>query len=184
MTQPGPPYPSPPRSLRVSGQLVRYARGTYLYQPSDRLVSLFVLRSGYVKVGAYGPEGRERVYDVVGPGEFCGNLKYLGGDCFQEFVRALTPVEVFVYDLAGFKTALHGDPAAQEWFTRLMVLRWSRAERRLFRIAALPPAERLDRLLDEVLPSRGAARSLLTQNDLGDLAGLTRQTVAKLLREL
>ncbi len=163
----------------------RYGRGEYVYRPADQLTSIFIICAGTVKIGGYTPEGSEVVYDTAGPGEFFGNLKYLGNQGgFQEFVRTLTEVEVELFDLVTFKHVFATQPSVHEWFARLMVQRWSRSEGRLFRIAALRPIERLRHVLREVSEDDGTARQLLTQSDLASLTGLTRQTVAKLLRTL
>ena len=162
-----------------------FRKGAYVYRPADRMESVFILRSGAVKIGGYDPEGREVVYDTAGPGDFFGNLKYLGNsDGFQEFVRTLTPVTVQVFDLRQFKELLTTYSRVHEWFARLMVRRWARTEARLFRISAHSPAERLRLVLAEIGGGTEDLRGLLTQSDLAGLTGLTRQTVARLLRQM
>lgn len=177
------PCATPP-PLAALARPTALARGAYLYRPGDRLERVYLLREGLVKVGGYGPAGAEVVYDVVRAGEFCGDLKYLGGDRFQEFARALTPVVATTYDLAAFRRLVRDDAAVHEWFVPLMVGRWARAEGRLFRIAALSPAERLAALLGELEVGGVDARAVLTQTDLAHLTGLARQTVARLLPTL
>ncbi len=174
-----------PGWLRHSGRRRRYPAGAYVYRPLDQPTSIYIISAGTVKIGGYSPEGREVVYDTAGPGDFFGNLKYLGNrGGFQEFVRTLTEVEVDTFDLVALKRALTIQPSVQEWFTRLMVKRWSRCEARLYRISALRPLERLRYVLRELEADEARAAELLTQSDLANLTGLTRQTVAKLLREL
>lgn len=185
---PGSPLTLPESIPEVLLPLARcrtYDRGKYLYRPADQMESVFVMTAGMVKIGAYNPEGEEVIYDTTGPGEFCGNLQYLGGaGRFEEFARAVSPVVVQVFDLVPFKAILRNDAGAHDWFARLLVKRWSRSERRLFRIASLPPAKRLRQLLVELDRDPSVARELLTQSDLACLTGLTRQTVAKLMRTM
>ncbi len=177
--------PELPGCLREYGRRRRYGAGTYIYRPVDQMSSIYIVSAGMVKIGMYSPEGREVVYDTAGPGDFFGNLKYLGNSGgFQEFVRTLTEVDVDTLDLSTFKRVLATQPGVQEWFSRLMVKRWSRSEARLYRISALRPLERLRHVLREVDADDARAAELLTQSDLANLTGLTRQTVAKLLREL
>ncbi|WP_116105112.1 Crp/Fnr family transcriptional regulator [Lewinella sp. IMCC34191] len=177
--------PELPGCLRDHGRRRRYVAGAYVYRPVDQMTLIYFISAGTVKIGSYSPEGREVVYDTAGPGDFFGNLKYLGNrGGFQEFVRALTEVEVDTLDLVTFKRILATQPSVQEWFSRLMVKRWARAEARLYRISALRPLERLRQVLCEVGDDDARAPEVLTQSDLANLTGLTRQTVAKLLREL
>ncbi len=147
--------------------------------------TVFVVRSGWIKIGSYKTEGAEVVYDTAGPGDFCGNLKYLGGaGCFQEFARTLTPVEAWAFNLTGLKRLMASEPALHDWLSRLMVRRWAGTEQRMFRIAALPPVDRLTALLADFGEQRVAARSFLTQSDMASLTGLSRQTVARLLHAM
>ena len=147
--------------------------------------SIFILRDGFAKLGAYGPEGSEAIYDTVKPGDFCGNLKYLGGRGeFAEFARALVPLSAYTFDLRALRRRLLADGGLHDWFTRLLVGRWARAEQRLFRISSRSPAERLQALLGEFDGCGFAARELLTQSDLAALTGMSRQTVARLLRSM
>lgn len=173
-----------PQQLPLHSIPRQYAKGEYLYRPNDRLELVFVITSGMIKIGGYGPEGDEVIYDIAHPGEFCGNLKYLGGGHFQEFTRAVTDVEVMTYDLHTFKDAFRTDEALHDWFVRLMVLRWSRSEARLFRIASLKPRQRLAALLEELGTTSTKVQQLLTQGDLANLTGLSRQTVSKLLLKM
>lgn len=174
-----------PHPLPTLGRDLSFSKGAYVYRPADRMESVFILTSGAVKIGGYGPEGREVIYDTAGPGDFFGNLKYLNTpDGFQEFVRTLSPITVRSVDLRQFKRLLTSHPEVHEWFARLMVRRWARSEARLFRIGALTPRERLQHVLYEIGQDVEHPRDLLTQSDLAGLAGLTRQTVARLLQQM
>ena len=178
--------PSLPRALRPLAINTEFPRGSYLYQPAQRMETIYVIRRGWIKIGSYQAEGAEVVYDTVGPGDFCGNLKYLGGaGNFQEFARTLCPVDAWALNLTGLMEQLAREPKLHHWLSRLLVRRWARAEQRMFRIASLPPADRLVALLEEfgALPDT-LAHGLLTQSDMASLTGLSRQTIAKLLRQL
>ncbi|TXF90916.1 Crp/Fnr family transcriptional regulator [Neolewinella aurantiaca] len=170
-----------PQTPELKAKPRKFVKGEYLYQPADRLESVFIISSGMVKIGGYGPEGEEAIYDIAGPEEFCGNLKYLGGGRFHEFARAVTDVETITYDLRAFKRAFRKDESLHDWFVRLMVMRWARSESRLFRIASLKPRKRLAALLEELGATANNVTQLVTQADLANLTGLSRQTISKLL---
>ncbi len=180
------PFPSAllPPSVIADGRVFQFPKGAFLYRPPEVLEFVFILRQGLVKLGSYSLEGDPITYDIAQTGEFCGNLKYLGGlGKFQEFAQALTDVEALAYDLKTLKAALKTDSDVHEWFIRLMVGRWARSEARLFSIASLSPEQRLHKLLEELVVAGLPSRRCLTQADLADLTGLSRQTVARLLRK-
>ncbi len=173
-----------PPEVRDLAQPVQFARNTHLYWPSSTPREIYILGEGFVKVGGYDEAGAETVYDVIGPGEFCGNLAYLGGGRFQEFARAVTDVAALGFDLDRFKEVFRSRPLVHDWFVRLMVSRWARAEARLYRNSAFSAERRLRTLVDELRDQGLDARAALSQTDLGQLTGLTRQTVARVLRQM
>ncbi len=166
-------------------------RGQYLYQPTDRLDTLYVVERGALKVGSYSPRGKEVTYDVLTRGELVGNLQYLSDNTFSEFARALTSVRVILHPVHTFKKLVQQNIHLADEFHQMVVRRWCRAETRLFHVASLPPTQRVIKLLKQyplpVADADGrshAVRDLLTQQDIADLCGLTRQTTARILKEL
>ncbi|MEM9528902.1 MAG: Crp/Fnr family transcriptional regulator [Bacteroidota bacterium] len=183
------------KSHVCSGEYQRYGKeihlqaGDFVYLPTDRLDTLFILNKGVVKLGSYSPKGAEVVYDIVCPGEFFGNLQYLQNNTFSEFAKALTPLEIYAYPMLLFKEIIRQDVDIAERFYRVMVRRWCRAETKLFANASLRPKERVQRLLQQydrkVTTKHGdfvPINELLTQKDIADLTGLTRQTVAQIMK--
>lgn len=173
------------------GELRRYERGEYLYRPTDRVDTLFIVQQGVVKVGSYSAKGQEVAYDVLTPGELAGNLHYLPGNTFSEYARALTSVCVTTYAVGAFKQTVCHNNQWLEKFQQLMTRRWCRAETRLFHIASQSASQRVAHLLEQYAPSVQDAegnfcfvRDLLTQQDIADLCGLTRQTTSRILKKL
>ena len=179
------------KEYRQYGKKSLYCRGDFIYLPTDRLDTLFILNSGVVKLGSYSPKGTEVIYDVVCSGEFFGNLQYLPDNLFSEFAKALSPVEVYTFPTPLFKEVIRRDGEIAERFHEVITRRWCRAETKLFANSSLSPAERVKRLLqqyDQNIPT-GEKKSttvndLLTQKDIADLTGLTRQTVAQIMRNV
>lgn len=174
-----------------SGELRRYERGNYLYLPTDRVDTLFVVHSGVIKVGSYSAKGQEVTYDVLTPGELAGNLHYLPDNTFSEYAKALTSVRVTTYSVGAFKETIRHNDQWLERFQQLMTRRWCRAETRLFHIASQSASQRVAHLLEQYAPSVQDAegnfcfvRDLLTQQDIADLCGLTRQTTSRILKKL
>jgi CRP/FNR family transcriptional regulator len=62
--------PRPDRELPIAHRVIE--RGHHLFRPGDPLVSLFVVRSGAVKVFMVSPQGRAIIQGVYLPGELCG----------------------------------------------------------------------------------------------------------------
>ena len=156
--------------------------GSYVYLPVDDLHFIFEILHGGVKLGSYSPQGEEVVYDVLGEPDIFGNFHYLNGQFF-EFAKTLTPVKLRVYELKFFKKLIVHDPPMSEWFNQYVVDRWCRAETRLFRISSDNIRSRISKLKEQL----GQIHHYniferLTQKDIADLIGASRQTVANSMR--
>ncbi|MEM8965529.1 MAG: Crp/Fnr family transcriptional regulator [Bacteroidota bacterium] len=170
---------------------IRYRRGDFIYLSTDRLNRLFILNQGAVKLGSYSPKGTEITYDIVCPGEFFGNLQYLPSNVFSEFAKALSSVEVHSCSTSLFKELIQEDKNVAERFHKVMVRRWCRAETKLFANASLSPTERVKKLLQQYrqevtidMRKPVPIHTLLTQKDIANLTGLTRQTVAQIMKNM
>lgn len=173
-----------------NGRVRTFDKGTYVYQPGDEQTHIHLIEKGVVKIGSYSPDGERVVYDVLQPGEFFGDLDYLGnGIEFFEFARAITSVTVLSIALPFFKHAIVHDPVLSEWFNGNVVRRWWKAETRLLHMTRGDVEARLDNLRKEydkpVYDREGQSHNvfdLLSHQVIADLTGSTRQTVSKKLR--
>lgn len=178
--------------LDESGRLpetIQLQKSHLIYQPPQLITPIFEIVSGAVKIGSYSPEGNEVCYDILRPGDFFGNFQYLQGQ-FSEFSKTLTFTELRVYKVDFFKQLVANQPKLAEWFFKELVIRWCRAENRLYAIRSLDPAEKVNRILpyfqDQIIDAKGKTfnlRKMVTLQDIADLTGLTRQTVSKVLQK-
>lgn len=175
----------------VSGKLMEtiiVGKGHLIYQPPQRATPIFEILSGAVRIGSYSPEGEEVCYDILRPGDFFGNLQCLSGQ-FSEFSKTLTATELRVYDVDFFKQLVTNTPKLAEWFFKELVIRWCRAEDRLFAVRSLTPQEKVKKILpyfqDEIKDASGKSfllQKIVTFQDIADLTGLSRQTVSKVMQ--
>ncbi len=166
-----------------------FERGDYIYQPVDPQRYIYLISSGVAKIGSYSPEGEEVIYDLLLPSEFFGNLNYLDEEFF-EFARAVSGLETLRFRLSFFKKIIVHDPVVSEWFNIMVVKRWAKAERRLLGMTRGNIDVRLHHLrtqiADVVEDKDGKSYevfNLLSQQDIADLLGTTRQTIAKKMKK-
>ncbi|WP_192347999.1 Crp/Fnr family transcriptional regulator [Algoriphagus sp. Y33] len=168
---------------------VEFEKGELLYQPPQRITPIYEIVKGVVKIGTYSPMGMEVCYDILRPGEFFGNLRYLNGQ-FSEFAKSLSSMIVREYDSEFFKRITVFEPEISEWFNIQVVKRWSRAEDRLCAVRSLDAAAKVRRILldfqNHLEDASGRLinlQKIITLQDIADLTGLTRQTVSRVLKE-
>lgn len=175
-------------SHRKSSLIKVFEKGVYLYEPPVKATPIFEIITGIVKIGSYSEDGEEICFDILGPGDFFGNLNYLDGQFF-EFSRSLTEVRLRVFEIDYFKSIIISDPEVSEWFNRQIVLRWWKAENRLHAIRSLDVEAKVIKVMEgfyklNQFQDLKDLKKLLKLQDIADLTGLTRQTVSKVLKRL
>lgn len=178
-----------PEAISIHVITVEFEKGELLYQPPQRVTPIYEIVKGAIRVGTYSPMGMEVCYDILRPGEFFGNLRYLNGQ-FSEFAKALSSVIVREYECDFFKRITVVEPNISEWFNIQLVKRWSRAEDRLYAVRSMDAGSRVRKIMfdfqNEVEDASGRfinLHKILNLQDIADLTGLTRQTVSKVLKE-
>jgi CRP-like cAMP-binding protein len=165
------------------------AKNNHIYKPPNNEGFIYEIISGAVKLGSYSEQGEEYVYDVLHKGDFFGNLRYLNGQFF-EFSKTLIDTKIRIYELSFFKKTITNDPQLSDWFISYLLKRWCISEKRMGNISSNKIEERITYLMElfniSVNDSKGnefLLFELLTQKDLGDLSGATRQTISSLLKK-
>jgi CRP-like cAMP-binding protein len=161
----------------------------YIYLPQNKENYIYEIICGAVKLGEYSDDGESFVYEVLPANEFFGNLKYLNGQ-FQEYAKALVNSKIRLYDLDFFKTIIGTNPMITHWFITYLVKRWCAAELKLKYSKEKQIEERISRLQKHydipITDTKGSAYILfnvLSKKDMGDLIGVTRQTVSSILQK-
>ena len=178
------------RALRAGVSVVKLARGDRLFSEGDIGDRLYIIISGKIKLTRAAPDGRENLQSVHGPGEMFGELSL-----FDPVPRTATATAVTDAELAGLA---HDD--VRKWLS-------TRPEVAMHLLAAL--AQRLRRINDVKadlvftdVPGRVAKALLdlaerfgvqnsegiqvnhdLTQEELAQLVGASRETVNKALAD-
>jgi CRP-like cAMP-binding protein len=100
--------------LAQNAVLQRYTRGESLVRQGESGSSLFVIKSGQVKVDARGDAGRFTTVNVLGPGDFFGELSLLTGEPRGASVSATMDTEVVVVEKAAFAPVFAADVGIAE----------------------------------------------------------------------
>lgn len=172
---------------RITSRIV--SRRDFIYRPPENLNFIYEVVQGAAKLGSYTKTGDAFTHDIVWSGDFFGNLKYLNGQFF-EFSKALVDTKIRCYDLGFFKLIVAEDPTISEWFISYLVMRWCRAEKKASVIKEKDPRNKIkflrsyfDTVIHDNNNKKNILYKLLTQRDLGDFVGLSRQSIAQALKD-
>ncbi|TXD51384.1 MULTISPECIES: Crp/Fnr family transcriptional regulator [unclassified Polaribacter] len=168
---------------------IEVKKNEYIYLPLNKKNYIYEVICGAVKLGGYADDGESFVYEVLPATEFFGNFKYLNGQ-FQEYAKALVNSKIRLYDLDFFKTTIVTNPIITNWFISYLVKRWCSAELKLKNSKEKQIEERIAALQKyydiPITDTKGCSYILfdvLSKKDMGDLIGVTRQTVSSVLQK-
>jgi CRP/FNR family transcriptional regulator len=163
------------------------ARGK-LFAAGDAGSALYLVLSGWMKLTRPGPSGRDIVLELAGPGSLFGELAVLCALPRAADAVALSACRVLSIDGRAVVAAMRAHPDALFALVRLLGERLARTtaqmEDTLFQPAEPRLARALLRLaaLDPHATKAGLLIDLgLSQTDLGELTGLARESINKLL---
>lgn len=170
------------QTLRAAAPVRAFAAGQIIQQRGDRPEGFWLIDSGAVTVGQFLPDGDFRAIALLGPGDSYGELALLSGRTRVVDAVARSAASLRWISGSRFEAAMAADPAAM-------------------RVLMGALAEELQEMIELVAGHRGGngqarVAGLLVnlssvspvveigQQELGELAGITRATANAALKEL
>lgn len=180
------------RNALVAGLRRRtFERGTILLREGEDGDDFAILLSGRAKLVARASSGRSVLVGLRGPGALLGELGAIDGLPRAADVVALEPGEAAIGSVVFFRRFLAERPAAMQVVAQLLVQRLREADRGRVELAAHDALGRVALRLLELAETYGSAESgrvriqvPLSQDELADWTGMSRQAVARALSTL
>jgi CRP/FNR family transcriptional regulator, cyclic AMP receptor protein len=173
-------------------QLCRYAkhstlkRGATICSKGDPGNSLFAVISGTVKISTSSADGRSAIFNLIGPGEIFGEIALLDGQARSADATANTNCEIFVIDRREFLPFVRSQPALAMKFIELLCarLRWTSDQVEQVILQNLPGrlASALIRLTEKHKTEPMGRTIAITQQEISEMVGMTRESINKQLR--
>jgi CRP/FNR family cyclic AMP-dependent transcriptional regulator len=183
----GPLQPETLRSIAASGVVRSFPRNTVLIHEGDVGDSLYVILSGRVKVFASNEAGREFVIDFHGPGNYVGEMT-LDAERGSPSVITIEPTTCAIVNRAHFRDFLLAHPDFAMHLIEKLIKRIRVTTGNLKSLALSDVYGRLVRLLNALAqPADGGRLSVpekLTQQDIADRVGASRDMIGKLMKDL
>src|ERR1700693_5232272 len=173
-------------------QLCRYAkhstlkRGTTIVSKGDPGNSLVAVVSGTVKISVSSPDGRSAILNLIGAGEIFGEMSVLDGQPRSADATANTNCEIFIIDRREFLPFVRSQPALAMKFIELLCtrLRWTSDQVEQIILQNLPGrlAGALIRLTEKHKLEPTGRTIAITQQEISEMVGMTRESINKQLR--
>ena len=176
--------------LRASMTEVTLARGESLFHEGDPGDRLYVVVEGKVKLHRASPDGRENMLAVLGPSEMIGELSLFDPGPRTATATALTEVKLLGLGHGDLLPLLHARPEVSIALLRAIARRLRRTNDVMSDLvfsdvpgrvakALLDLADRFGRTADDGVH----VHHDLTQEELAQLVGASRETVNKALAD-
>jgi CRP/FNR family cyclic AMP-dependent transcriptional regulator len=163
----------------------KFGRGEVVFHQEDPADTLHLIAKGRFVARVTTPLGDTAILSVLGPGEMFGELALLGGEEARRSatVAALEPAETRSVHRIDFERLRARNPQTAGVLIAILAGQVERLSKHLVEALYVPADRRVVRRLVEVAELFGDGVVPLTQEDLAGLAGTSRATVNRVLRE-
>ena len=173
-------------AIAASGVVRSFPKQTVLIHEGDVGDSLYILLSGRVKVYASNAAGREVVINFHGAGEYVGEMS-LDGAPRSASVVTVEPTTCAIVNRAQFRDFLAANPDFAQHLIQTLIHRLRSATENVKSLALSDVYGRLVRLVNALAVSHEGqliVRERLTQQEIAERVGASRDMIGKLMKDL
>lgn len=176
--------------FNAMGRTTKRRRGEWIFVLGDSADSIYLLREGRIKITALAEGGHEVLHEIIGPGEIFGDtsaLLHIPRTTSAQVLEASLLCEI---RRQAFETLLSMYPELSFQLLKSVVVRLKKAEAQLVNVVCNDISLRVRKtLLDLMVKESGAMpdrpiKIMITQQDLANLIGASRQKTWQTLKEL
>ena len=174
------------QAVVAAGGVKRFPAHAVIINEGDVADSLYILLSGRVKVYSANEAGKEVVINTHGPGEYVGEVA-LDGGVRSASVMTLEPTTCSVVTGANLRGLLASQPDFALHLIRNLIWRLRQSTEAVKGLALHDVYGRITQLLRRLARAEGdvlVVAERLTQQDIADRVGASREMVSRIFKEL
>ena len=171
--------------LVARAHLRKFDAGETIFLMDAAGESMMAILEGNVRISVPSAEGKEIVLAILHPGEVFGEIALLDGKGRTADARAMTRCNIAVLDRRDVVSFFERQPNAWPKLVEVLCDRLRRTDQHLAEMALLEIPLRLAKTLLRLLSDRdaGGPNIALSQRELGNIVGASRESVNKCLNE-
>ena len=179
--------------LTISKLAVRrtFPRSTLIVLEESHAETLYIIELGSVKITRLNEEGREVILAMLGPSEFFGEMALLDGQGRSANVMALEDTTLVTLSRRDFLDVLGQYPSISIQLLREMTSRLRKSDQQIKSLSLSDAEHRIGIALHRISEDVGIFRKgeviiaqLPFQQDIANMAGTSRETVSRMLKNL
>jgi CRP-like cAMP-binding protein len=182
--------PSAVQALRATLEPVSFPRAHVIFAEGELGDRLYIILSGKVKIGRRSPDGRENLLAVFGPSDMFGELSIFDPGPRTSTVTTVTEVSAVSMDRAALREWITKRPEIAEQLLRVIARRLRRTNNMLADLIFTDVPGRVAKALLQLAHDFGTQEAGmlrvthdLTQEEIAQLVGASRETVNKALAD-
>jgi len=160
-------------------------RGTNIFAKGDPGTSLCAIGAGTVRISVPSVEGKDAVFNVLGKGDIFGEIALLDGNPRTADATAVTDCELFVIERRDFLPLIRKEPEIALGIIEILCSKLRRTTQQAEEVMFLDLQSRLAKALMRLVDADTGMRErkvAITQKELGNLIGMSRESTNKQLR--
>jgi CRP/FNR family cyclic AMP-dependent transcriptional regulator len=179
------------RGLFAQALVQSVSAGQTLFVAGDEGDGCYRVEEGLLKVSVVAPNGEERIFAILGPGSFIGELSMIDGAPRSASVCALHDSRLSFVSRAAFEAHCQSNPEVYRHIMTLLARRLRDTNAALAASSFLSLQGRVARALlslaeafgQDVGGGRILVKQRVTQGDLGAMAGIARENVSRIMKD-
>jgi CRP/FNR family transcriptional regulator, cyclic AMP receptor protein len=160
-------------------------RGTNIFAKGDPGSSLCAIGAGTVRISVPSADGKDAVFNVLGKGDIFGEIALLDGHPRTADATAVTDCELFVIEGRDFLPLMREEKEIAFRIIEILCSKLRRTTQQAEEVMFLDLPGRLAKALMRLeadTACTGERKITITQKDLGNIIGMSRESTNKQLR--
>ncbi|TRX40019.1 Crp/Fnr family transcriptional regulator [Flavobacterium restrictum] len=167
-------------------------KGEIIYFSSSDVPRIFLLKKGNIKIVSMDEDGNETIKDIIQKGDLFGELTLENDTTSNEYAKALTDeVAICSFLMSDFENLMLQNPNLALTYTKFVGLKMKRIKNNYSNLMSKDAKTRLNTFIKEWAEKEGkiegnkvTIENYLTQADIAQIIGTSRQTTTQLLNEM
>jgi len=167
-------------------------KGDIIYFSSSDVPRIFLLKKGNIKIVEIDEDGNETIKDIIQKGDLFGELTLENDKNSNEYAKALTDeVAICSFLMSDFENLMLQNPNLALTYTKFVGLKMKRIKNNYSNLMNKDAKTRLFTFIKEWAEKEGkkdgnkvSIENYLTQADIAQIIGTSRQTATQLLNEM
>jgi CRP/FNR family cyclic AMP-dependent transcriptional regulator len=160
--------------------------GKQIYAKGDPGNSLYAVVAGSVRVSVPSMDGKDTIFNLLGQGDIFGEIALLDGRPRSADVSAVTDCELMVISRRDFQPLMQSHFEIALKFIELLCARVRKTSEQVEDISSLDLPTRLAKILLQLAENAQASpqgrKISMTQREIGQIIGMSRESTNKQLR--